>query len=159
MSCSHAETLTPAIDRAVDLGAFVVCFDSDAPASKRFAFFGTDDLSCGEQVLDELAAAMGGTGTIAILAGNQAAPNLQARVEGVKRRLADHPDMHLLDDGVFFHEEVAEVAAETVARAQSTHPEIEGWAFVGGWPLFTAGALRWEPGAVKAKWAEWLGEG
>ena len=98
---------------------------------------------------DELAAAMGGSGTFAILAGNQAAPNLQARVEGVKRRLAEHPDLRLLDDGVFFHEEVAEIAAETVARAQSTHPEIEGWAFVGGWPLFTAGALKWAPGAVE----------
>ena len=30
VSCSHAETLTPAINRAVDLGTEVVCFDSDA---------------------------------------------------------------------------------------------------------------------------------
>ncbi len=149
VSCSHAETLTPAINRAVDLGAHVVCFDSDAPKSKRFAFFGTDDTSCGEQVLDELAAAMGGKGTIAILAGNQAAANLQARVAGVTQQLARYPDLKLLDDGVFFHDEVPEIAAETVARAQSTHPEIGGWAFVGGWPLFTAGALRWPPGSVK----------
>lgn len=149
VSCSHAETLTPAIDRAVALGAEVVCFDSDAPKSKRFAFFGTDDQSCGAQVMDELAAAMDGKGTIAILAGNQAAPNLQARVAGVKTQLMRYPGMKLLDDGVFFHDEVPEIAAETVARAQSTHPEIGGWAMVGGWPLFTAGALRWEPGTVK----------
>ncbi|MDG2149905.1 MAG: substrate-binding domain-containing protein [Planctomycetota bacterium] len=149
VSCSHAETLTPAINRAVDLGTEVVCFDSDAPKSQRFAFFGTDDNSCGAQVMDELAKAMGEKGSIAILAGNQAAPNLQARVAGVKAQLLKYPEMNLVEDGVFYHEEVPEVAAEVVARGQSTHPEIDGWAFVGGWPLFTAGALRWDPGSVK----------
>lgn len=149
VSCSDANTLTAAIDRAVELGAHVVCFDSDAPRSRRFAFFGTDDISCGELVMRHLAEAMGGKGVVAILAGNQTAPNLQKRVEGVKRELARHPDMRLLEDGVFWHPETPEKAAETVNRAQSTHPEIEGWAMVGGWPLFTRDALRWEPGAVK----------
>lgn len=149
VSCSDANTVTPAIDKAVELGAQVVCFDSDAPRSKRFAFFGTDDQSCGEAVMRELAAAMGETGTVAILAGNQAAPNLQARVVGVKAELARHPGMALLADGVFYHPETPERAAEAVASAQSTHPEIGGWAMVGGWPLFTRGALHWEPGAVQ----------
>lgn len=149
VSCGDANTVTPAIDKAVELGAAVVCFDSDAPRSKRFAFFGTDDQACGELVAEHLAAALGGTGTVAILAGNQSAPNLQARVAGVRAGLARHPGLRLLVDGVFFHAETPERAAETVAAAQASHPEIAGWAFVGGWPLFTRGALRWEPGAVK----------
>jgi len=148
VSCSEDATLTPAIDKAVELGAQVVCFDSDAPQSRRFAFFGTDDRACGAQVLTELAAAMGGQGTFAILAGNQSARNLHERVQGVIEEAKRHPGLKLLDDGVFYHEETPEVAADTVARAQSTHPEIAGWAMVGGWPLFTVGALRWEPGAV-----------
>ena len=149
VSCSDANTLTTAIDKAVELGSVVMCFDSDAPRSKRFAFFGTDDVTCGAMVMQELAAAMGEKGTIAILAGNQTAPNLQARVEGVKQELARHPDMRLLDDGVIYHPETPEQAAEAMIRAQSTHPEIEGWALVGGWPLFTGGALKWEPGQPK----------
>lgn len=148
VSCSDANTVTPAIDKAVALGAQVVCFDSDAPQSDRFAFFGTDDQSCGALVMEHLAAALGESGTVAILAGNQAAPNLQARVAGVKAELASHPGLRLLPDGVFYHPETPERAAETVSSAQSTHPEIDGWAFVGGWPLFTRGALRWEPGDV-----------
>ncbi|HTE04720.1 MAG TPA: substrate-binding domain-containing protein [Planctomycetota bacterium] len=149
VSCSDANTLTPAIDKAVELGATVMCFDSDAPKSRRFAFFGTDDLSCGEAVMSELAAAMGEQGTIAILAGNASAPNLQRRVQGVRQELERHARMRLLDDGVFYHPETPEQAAETLQRAQSSHPEIGGWALVGGWPLFTRGALPWEPGAVK----------
>ena len=142
VSCSDANTLTPTIDKAVELGSVVMCFDSDAPRSKRFAYFGTDDATCGALVMQELAAAMGEHGAIAILAGNQTAPNLQARVEGVKAELAKHPNMRLVDDGVIYHPETPEQAAEAMNREQSTHPEIEGWALVGGWPLFTGGALK-----------------
>jgi ribose transport system substrate-binding protein len=29
------------------------------------------------------------------------------------------------------------------------NPDITGWVFVGGWPLFTDNALKWQPGTVK----------
>src|SRR5215210_5136392 len=82
VSCSDANKLTDAINSAVKNGVPVATFDSDAPASKRFVTFGVDDLKCGEQVMNELAKVMDGKGTIAILAGNQNAPNLQKRVQG-----------------------------------------------------------------------------
>jgi ribose transport system substrate-binding protein len=149
VSCSDANILTPAIDKAVELGARVMCFDSDAPRSKRFCFFGTDDRTCGAAVMRHLADAMGNTGAIAILAGNQSAPNLQMRVQGVREELATHPGMSLVGNGVYYHAETPEQAAETVNRAQSTNPAIKGWAMVGGWPLFTGDALKWRPGDVK----------
>lgn len=149
VSCSDANTLTAAIDRAIELGSQVVCFDSDAPRSRRFAYFGTDDRACGAAVMAELARALGDQGTIAILAGNQAAPNLQQRVQGVKDELSKHAGLKLLDDGVFYHPETPEQAAEALNRAQSANPEIGGWALIGGWPLFTRDALKWPAGSVK----------
>lgn len=151
ISCSEANTVTDAIDRAVDKGIAVMCFDSDAPDSKRFCYYGTDDISCGVAVMKELAAAMDGKGTIAILAGNQSAPNLQARVAGVKQELKNHPNIKLLQSGggVIYHEETPQAAAIAVATAQNANPQIEGWAFVGGWPLFTEDALKWPPGKIK----------
>lgn len=149
VSCSDANTVTPAINKAVDLGAVVMCFDSDAPRSKRLCYYGTDDETCGRLVMAELARAMGERGTIAILAGNQTAPNLQRRVQGVREELAKYPDMRLLADGIFYHAETPEQAAEAVNTAQSTHPQIEGWAMVGGWPLFAKNALKWRPGQPK----------
>ncbi len=146
VSCSDANTVTPAINKAVELGAVVMCFDSDAPRSKRLCYYGTDDVTCGRLVMQELAQVMGGKGTIAILAGNQTAPNLQKRVQGVREELAKHPGMQLLADGVFYHPETPEQAAEAVNTAQSTHPQIEGWAMIGGWPLFAKNALKWAPG-------------
>jgi ribose transport system substrate-binding protein len=149
VSCSEANTVTPSIDKAVSRGVNVMCFDSDAPNSKRFAYYGTDDKSCGEKTVDVLAKAMGEKGTVAILAGNQSAPNLQARVEGAKEALKKYPNMKLNNPGVFYHVETPEKAAEAVQNAQNANPGIQGWAMIGGWPLFTADALKWPPGSIK----------
>jgi len=149
VSCSEANTVTPAIDKAVKDGVAVMCFDSDAPNSKRFAYYGTDDKVCGERTVDVLAKAMGEKGTIAILAGNQSAPNLQNRVAGAKEALKKYPNMKLNNPGVFYHVETPEKAAEAVQQAQNANPGIQGWAMIGGWPLFTADALKWQPGSIK----------
>jgi ribose transport system substrate-binding protein len=151
VSCSEANTVTPAINRAVAAGAIVMCFDSDAPRSKRMCYYGTDDDTCGKTVMAELAKSMDDKGTIAILAGNQSAPNLQARVKGVRDEMKNHPNIKELNDGngVFYHPETPEDAARAVQSAQTTNPGIQGWAMVGGWPLFTKNALKWQPGSVK----------
>src|ERR1043166_9207160 len=85
ISCSDAAKVTGAINDAVARGVPVMTFDSDAPQSKRFAFYGVDDVATGEQVMIELAKQLGDKGKIAILAGNQNAPNLRKRADGVKK--------------------------------------------------------------------------
>lgn len=151
LSCSNAETVTPAINKAAARGIPVMMFDSDAPNSKRFAFYGTDDYPAGQLFMTELAKTMGEKGTVAILGGNQSAPNLQKRIAGAKDALKKFPNMKLLEasGGVFYHQETPEKAAEEVARATNTNPEIDGWCLIGGWPLFTNNALKWEPGKLK----------
>ncbi len=58
--------------------------------------------------------------------------------------------MELVPDGVVYHTETPEQAAEALNRAQCANPDILGWAMVGGWPLLAWNVLRWEPGTVKA---------
>jgi len=136
ISCSDAAKVKGAIDDAVNQGVPVMAFDSDATGSKRFAFYGADDIKCGRQVMDELGAQLGGKGKIAILAGNQNAPNLQKRVQGVKDEAkAKFPGVTIID--VFYHAETPQDAAAKVLEVMNAHPEINGWAMVGGWPLFT----------------------
>jgi len=147
VSCSNANTLQPAIDKAVAGGVPVLCFDSDSPKSKRFAYYGTDDIACGTKVAVELAKVLGDKGNVVILAGNQAAPNLQNRVKGAKDEFAKHPGIKVID--TVYHEETPEKAAAAVQSEQTSHPEINGWAMIGGWPLFTRDALKFEPGTVK----------
>ena len=62
ISCSDAGKVTGAINDAVARGVPVMTFDSDAPQSKRFAFYGVDDVKTGEAVMRELAPQMGEQG-------------------------------------------------------------------------------------------------
>jgi ribose transport system substrate-binding protein len=135
ISCSDAGKVTGAINDAVARGVEVMTFDSDAPESKRFAFYGVDDIKTGQMVMDELAKQMNESGSIAILAGNQNAPNLRKRVEGVKQAAAKYPKIKIVD--TFYHIETPQDAAAEVIRVQNAYPQIQGWAMIGGWPLFT----------------------
>jgi ribose transport system substrate-binding protein len=148
ISCSDAGKVNGAINDAVGRGVPVMTFDSDAPDSKRFAFYGVDDLKTGEAVMDELAKQMGERGAVAILAGNQNAPNLRKRVEGVKQAAAKYPKMTIV--GTFYHTETPQDAAAEVIRVQNAYPQIQGWAMIGGWPLFTQTLLSdLDPNKVK----------
>ena len=135
LSASDAGKVTGAINDAVDRGVPVMMFDSDAPRSKRFAFYGVDDHKTGASTMAELATLMQGKGRVAILAGNQNAPNLQMRVQGVKDEAKKYPGITVV--GAFNHIETPQDAAAEVIRANNAYPDITGWAFIGGWPLFT----------------------
>ncbi len=148
VSTSDANKVTGAIDAAVARGVPVMMFDSDAPDSRRFSFYGGDDVAMGRQVMSELATQMGGRGKIAILAGNQNAPNLQKRVQGVKEEAAKYPGITILN--TFYHAETPQDAAAEVLRAQNAYPDIQGWAMIGGWALFTK-ALLTDLSAAKVK--------
>ncbi len=135
ISCSDAGKVTGAINDAVARGVEVMTFDSDAPESRRFAFYGVDDVKTGVAVMDELAKQMNERGAVAILAGNQNAPNLRKRVDGVKQAAAKYPNVKIVD--TFYHVETPQDAAAEVIRVQNAYPQIQGWAMIGGWPLFT----------------------
>jgi ribose transport system substrate-binding protein len=148
ISCSDAGKVTGAINDAVARGVPVMTFDSDAPDSRRFAFYGVDDMKTGQAVMDELAKQMGEKGSVAILAGNQNAPNLRKRVDGVKDAAKKYPNMKIVE--TFYHVETPQDAAAEVIRAQNAYPQIQGWAMIGGWPLFTQTLLTdLDPNKVK----------
>jgi ribose transport system substrate-binding protein len=148
LSCSDAAKVTGAINDAAARGVPVMTFDSDAPQSKRFAFYGVDDVASGEQVMAELAKQLGGKGKVAILAGNQNAPNLRKRADGVKKEAAKYPDITIV--GTFYHIETPQDAAAEVVRVMNAYPDVTGWAMNGGWPLFTKSLLTdLDPNKVK----------
>ncbi|MGB5396541.1 MAG: substrate-binding domain-containing protein, partial [Gammaproteobacteria bacterium] len=140
VSGSNKNSIRTAIDQAVDRGVPVMTFDSDSPDSKRFAFYGADDIALGEQLMKELAKLMGNKGRIAILAGSRDSRNLQQRVAGVKQAASKFPNIEVI--GVFNHDESAQAAAAEVLRVNTEHPDIDGWAMIGGWALFNETLLE-----------------
>jgi len=149
LSVSDARAVTPAIDDAVAHGVPVMTFDSDAPDSRRFTYCGVDDVKAGETLMEELSRLVPRGAHVAVLAGNRAATNLSRRVEGVLREAARHPDIKVV--GTFYTVETPEEASATVLQISAAHPDIEGWAMVGGWALYTKTLLhelQWDPERV-----------
>ena len=140
ISCSDASKVTGAINDAVARGVPVMTFDSDAAESKRFAFYGVDDERLGQSVMRELATLLHGKGAVAILAGNADAPNLRKRLDAVRKEAAKYPGIKIV--GTFTHQETPTDAAAEVMSAQKAHPEIAGWAMIGGWALSTPRLLK-----------------
>ena len=148
ISAVIADTLTPAIDKAVAQGVAVMCFDSDAPRSKRFAFYGTEDVEAGRLIMSELAKELGpGKHVVAIPGGNQNAANIQARIRGAQEEAKKHSNITVL--GPFYSKETPQDAAAKMEEVQTAHPEIDGWALIGSWGLFTDSLLKWDPAKIK----------
>ncbi|HWA28312.1 MAG TPA: substrate-binding domain-containing protein [Lacunisphaera sp.] len=147
VSCSDANKLTDAINHAVAQGIPVVTFSGDAPASQRMVSLGIDDFKCGERTFEELATLLKGQGVVAAIDGNPNAVNLQQRAAGFRAAAKRHPGIRLVD--IFYHKETPLDAVARIEQVMQAHPDITGWGFLGGWPLFTDHALKWPPGTVQ----------
>lgn len=138
ISVLNADFLTTTIDRAVEAGIPVVTWDSDAPQSKRLAFYGVDDYKSGQIMGEEAARLLGGNGTIAIIT-SLGASNLRRRLDGVQNALASHPGLRIVETYDIKEDPVR--CAEIIATGTNRYPGLGAWISVGGWPVFTRNAL------------------
>jgi ribose transport system substrate-binding protein len=138
ISVLNAQFLTSTIDRAVEAGIPVVTWDSDAPASKRLAFYGVDDYESGLIMGREAARLLEGKGTVAFLT-SLGANNLQRRLDGARDALAEHPGITIVETYDIKEDSVR--CAELIATGTNRYPDLGAWISVGGWPVFTANAL------------------
>jgi ribose transport system substrate-binding protein len=138
ISCLNGDLLTDAINHAVDTGIPVVTWDSDAPKSKRQAFYGVNDVEAGRALGDGLAKLLNGRGRVAMIT-SLGADNLQKRLDGAKEALTAYPDIQIVE--VFDVRDDAVRVAEVIASAAQRYPDLDGWLSVGGWPVFVRNAL------------------
>jgi ribose transport system substrate-binding protein len=82
------DAITPAINKAIEAGIPLVTVDTDAPASKRMTYLGTENYSAGrtmaKTMLEVLAGAPGKVG----LASVPGQFNLEERIRGIKDEFA-----------------------------------------------------------------------
>lgn len=132
ISCNDADALKDVIDRAVDAGIAVATFDSDSPDSKRAFYIGSDNYLFGKKCAEYVNELIPGGGKIAVLTGVPGAPNLEARITGLRENVASNIDImpiQTCDDDV-------QKAVEVVNRFTGANTDLAGWVFVGGWPFF-----------------------
>ena len=138
ISSLNGEFLTDTINRAIDQGIPVTTWDSDAPSSKRIAFYGVDDRASGRIMGEQTIKLLNGKGKVAIITSLGAA-NLQNRLEGVKEALAKAPGIQIVE--TYDIKEDVIRTAEIIATGTRRYPDLAAWISVGGWPVFTRNAL------------------
>jgi ribose transport system substrate-binding protein len=96
ISAADAAVLQPGIDAAVSAGIPVITVDSDAAASHRLYFIGTNNLEAGRLGGQHLIQKLGGKGNVVFFtfAGQ---PNIEERLKGFKDALSTRPDIKIVN--------------------------------------------------------------
>lgn len=94
VSVANPAVLKDSIDNAIAAGIPVVTMDSDAPASKRLFFIGTNNYQAGVTGGKRLAQELKGRGTVAVYT-MPSQPNLDERLRGYKAALEGSPQIKL----------------------------------------------------------------
>jgi ribose transport system substrate-binding protein len=137
ISSLNGDFLTETINKAMDAGIPVVTWDSDAPKSKRIAFYGVDDFAGGRILGEQAVRLLDGKGKVAIIT-SMGATNLQRRLEGMKEALAKAPGIQIVE--VYDLKEDTVRCAELIATGTNRYPDLAAWLSTGGWPVFTRNA-------------------
>jgi len=139
----------PAIDQAVAAGVNVVTFDSDAPDSKRDAYFGIDNNAAGKtsaQLLTQLMGDAGGKIAIMVQENPPTSGNYIARVKGFTDELANHANFSIsvtlpCTDAVEVRNQAGCTGILEAAMVQ--YPDVTGWYLARG-RVFREAALAQE---------------
>ncbi|MBR5519520.1 MAG: sugar-binding protein [Clostridia bacterium] len=135
ISCNDADALKDVINRAVEAGITVACFDSDSPDSKRAFYCGTDNYAIGKLAAEYMSNYLPDGGKIAILTGVLGAPNLEVRLDGFEETIAAiNPKIEVLP--IQTGEDDVQKSVEVVAQYTAANPDLAAWFFAGGWPYF-----------------------
>jgi ribose transport system substrate-binding protein len=94
VSAADANLLKGSIDAAIGAGVPVITIDSDAPASKRLFFIGTNNYQAGVTGGQRLAAELKGKGNVVVFT-MPAQANLTERLRGYRDALDAHPQIKI----------------------------------------------------------------
>ncbi len=148
ISCNDPTACIDPIQKAVAAGIPVMTWDSDSPESQRFTYLGVDNYQAGRAAADLLVRAMGPRGKVAILTGVPGAFNLEERIRGFKDSIAAYPGIQIVAT-VASNDDI-NLGVQLVEETMQAHPDLDGWFFVGMWPLFAErGSMPlWEEAAL-----------
>jgi ribose transport system substrate-binding protein len=122
--------MTPIIQKAMNAGIPVTCFNVDAPESGRLGFVGEDLFVAGAATAKTLIKHMGTKGKINVHSVALGAIWSIKREEGVMSVLKDYPDIEIVDRLNCSGDEQAQYAA--LENSLLAHPELTGAISFGG---------------------------
>jgi len=151
ISCNEPSGCIDPIQKALKAGVEVMTWDSDSPKSGRFTYLGVDNYEGGKAAADLLVRAMGKSGKVALLTGVPGAFNLEERIRGFKDGVKKYPGIQIVKT-VACNDDINQ-GVQVVEETMQSNPDLNGWFFVGLWPLFAnRGSMpTWEEAAKSGK--------
>ena len=131
---NNPASVAASIEAAQAKGIAVITFDSDAPKSTRTSFVGTNNVQGGEEGGKAFKATLPQGGKYAIITGGLAADNLNERIKGFKSQLGD--GFTEVAGSPYPCDDDANKAVQLIQDVLAKNPDLSGFFFSGGWPMF-----------------------
>jgi ribose transport system substrate-binding protein len=96
ISVNEPKSVEGVIKQAIAAGIKVLTYDSDSAKSGRSMYIGTINEAAGATMGESMAKALDGKGEVAIVTGQLGASNLNERIAGIKKALANYPDIKIV---------------------------------------------------------------
>ena len=133
-----ADSVVGVIDAALKKGIKVITFDSDSPNSKRACFVGTNNELGGYEGGKAYASLMP-KGKFAVITGGLASFNHNQRGDGFRKALKESGGQYTEIPGSPFPcNDDAPKSIQIIQDVLTRYPDLDGFFFSGGWPLFGA---------------------
>lgn len=117
------EALTPAINKAVQAGIPVICFESDAPGSNRLTFIGADPFQEGIRMGEMLSLHLKSKGMILIESGTAKMNLFSRRLEGLLHYVKHQTEIQVLETR--YNEGLSEQALKDLEGMIDEHPHFD----------------------------------
>jgi ribose transport system substrate-binding protein len=150
VSCNDPTACVDPINAAVEAGLPVMTWDSDSPDSQRFTYLGVDNYEGGKAAAELMKQALPDGGKVALLTGVPGAFNLEERIrgftDGIEGSNIEIVTTVACDDDI-------NKGVQVVEETMQANPDLNGWFFVGLWPLFAErGSMPlWEEAALSGQ--------
>ncbi len=133
VSCNDPTACVDPINKAIEAGIPVMTWDSDSPDSGRFTYLGLDNYEGGIAAAELMKQALPDGSKVALLTGVPGAFNLEERIrgftDGVEGTNIEIVTTVACDDDI-------SKGVQVVEETMQANPDLDGWFFVGMWPLF-----------------------
>ncbi|WEK54208.1 MAG: substrate-binding domain-containing protein [Candidatus Cohnella colombiensis] len=117
--------LTPYINKAINAGIPVICFESDSPASHRLSFIGADNLQSGTRMGEAINQLLKGRGMVLVETGMERVESLSERLEGFLNYINNKTDIDVLE--VRYNEGNKERALLQLEQMIDDHPHFDAF--------------------------------
>ncbi len=124
-AASDPDAVVPVIKKALKKGIPCIANDTDAPATGRYVYIGTDNYAAGRLAGGRMAEILKGKGKVVICTGSLTAMNSLQRMQGFKDTIAKYPEIKIIT--TLNDNEDTSKAYSLAESALLTYPDLNGF--------------------------------